>query len=462
MSPAQKFEKVDSRLFELANRQSLLEYKQAVGQSVDEEELLEIGRERTALLADALIVSEALPKKCNSGLGRRMVLFKAQRQSEQLENAPQIVATRAKLEKLFGNFDYMGCITELLNNPESAARRAAIEKIAQFGQLMEPFARNLFDACNREAKAIGFSGYIEAKLAPVGLKFDRLRGLFASWRDDNLGALQEIFRQNEGKIKVPEDLLYVFRSKNAAKKDCLEKNKLVACVGTLLDRLGLTLDELPIKIEFGKLSNCGACFRIQPGKNVRVILRHDLDPMSAYFFLLHEIGHALYYCFCPTGSEMLIDSHVTREILADVFTHFLFQEWFLCDVAGMPIDQAEEFILAKKEQQALELLIYLRDSMFTFELLKDPHRPFVDVWFDVTKKWLGIEDYSGAFETFDFSNPLDMKDYVLSQVFSKKVFDRYFKSTDGSSCKEGMSEFMQRFYVRGNDVDWQEKIGVIC
>ena len=94
------------------------------------------------------------------------------------------------------------------------------------------------------------------------------------------------------------------------------------------------------------------------------------------------------------------------------------------------------------------------------EVLKNPDTTFAEIWRDVSNEWLGIDDCSGAFETFDFLHMLDLKSYVFAQVLSEKTFASLTGGSSNALEKPGLFDVLvNKLYKPGNTIDWKTKFG---
>ena len=393
-----------------------------------------------------------------AALLEREIMFSAIEDNSNLEDA------RKSIRRGMKNLDYSTTLFTLTRTPERAMRREALVRFARAGAAMEPACRELFNIYNTLAQEVGYRDYAQAKLSYEGLTASEIYTLFRQWRAENMPRWERaLAREAEelGDTINAFDLLYMLNRCYAPVHEMFDARKSMHILRELLARLGGNLDELPISIEFRDIPFCGSGYRVMPGKDVRLLLNPGSKGISAYFYLLHEFGHAMYYSHCPVGSELLIDGHLAREIMADLWTHFLSEKSFLTGVMGFSPDFADDVIQARREYEALRLLLYMRDSIFTLELLRHPDIPFAETWRAVSNEWLGIDDDSGAFETFDFLNPLDMKSYVFAQVISAKTFASLSNGhSDVLETPGALESIIDTLYRPGNIIEWRTKFGL--
>jgi len=348
----------------------------------------------------------------------------------------------------------------VINYPSTTFDSISLAQLAEVSPAIEPHCRDVLLACKRCAQALGHVDYAVPKLAYEGLTVEELYATFRAWRDQHMPAWQRTWHTvvathgTDLRADIVPRVLPLFQPELRA---VFDQNALLAFLARLLARLGGDLTALPITVENRPMPYSGAVYRLEGGSDIRVVVNANLQGYYRYFFLLHEFGHAIYYCHCPR-SELLLDSHLSREIMADLWTQFLGSEPVLRELLGVPEATARSVVAAYLEYQSARLLLYMRDSMFMLELIRDPSASFAAVWRHVTREWLGVEDEHGAFETFDFLHPLDMKSYVIAQSLSRRTFQRWHERlSDPAGVGTIMPEMIAQLYRPGSSVDWKDK-----
>jgi len=466
----EKIEETDRQLFLLNNELSMLEYKHDLGNDEAGDSIDEVYKQISNLLNEPSLLKSvraclgSVSTRYAPRMVRKAALLEREITFSAIENNSALEDARKSIRRGMKNLDYSKTLFTLTRVPEQATRHEELVRLARAGAAMEPACRELFKIYNNLAQEAGYRDYAQAKLAYEGLTVGEIYTLFRQWRDENLSQWKRALAQEAeelGDTIKAHDLLYILNRRYAQVQEMFDASKSMHILRELLARLGTSLDELPISIEFGDIPFSGSGYRVVCGKDVRLLLNPGLRGIYAYFVLLHEFGHAIYYCHCPVGSELLIDCHLAREIMADLWTHFLKEKSFLTGVMGFPADFADDVIQARREYEAFRLLLYMRDSIFTLEILRHPDIPFAEIWRAVSNEWLGIDDDSGAFETFDFLNPLDMKSYVFAQVISEKTFASFSDGRSDVLETPGVLEaIIDTLYRPGNTIEWQTKFAL--
>jgi len=468
--PCRKVEQADRDLYELSNALSLWEYRQDRGDEKAGSEIAELRGEIKGLLgepslpASAHACREVASIQGDRRLERKAELLEREITFSSIENSHELLRAKDAVRQKASAVDRGRIMHVLGKEADRTARRRALEELARGSAMAEEACRELVNLCNNLAHGQGYADYAEAKLAYEGLTVDELRAYFAQWRDQFWPrwerALYETSRAQGDAVK-PHDLVFMLRARRGRPLDLLPRGGGIGFLRELLRRLGVALDTLPLTIEERDLGFSGACYRVRPGEDIRIVLDTGLNGFQEHFYLLHEFGHAVYYCFCPVGSELLLDNHLVREIMADLWPQFLNEPRVLAECMGLAPEQARAVADAQRAHEALGALLLMRDAMFTLEALQRPEVPFDELWRGISNDWLGIDDTSGAFPLSDFLHPLDMKSYVFAQVLSEQAFATLASgSVTVPDHPVVFEQMIERFYRPGSTIDWRQKLGL--
>ncbi len=459
-----QLEEADRRLYALNNALSALEYREDQGDTTASPDIVAVRQRIGALLCDPdLRVSARTCREEASTYGDQKLKQKAQLLEQEIvfssiENNAQLLRAKDAVRKKAGAFDLGRVMRMLGHEPDRSARRQAYEALAQATATTANACRKLLRLYNELAHMEGYLDYAEAKLGYEGLTVEELYRLFGKWHDQLRPrwerALAETARGIGDTVRA-HDLLFMLRARCEGPLEVFAQGQGPVFLQELVRHMGTNLDKLPVSIERRELPFVGACYRVRPGEDVRIVLNQRLSGFQEHFYLLHEFGHAIYYCFCPVGSELLLDNHLSREIMADVWPHFLKDRAVLSQLIGLSTQRIDALIEAQRERESLSLFLLMRDAVFTVEALRNPHAPFAELWRSVSRAWLGIDDDSGAYELGDFLHPLDMKSYVFAQVLSERAFASLSPSGSGA-----LEQLVERFYRPGATVDWRHKFAL--
>lgn len=470
-SPCGRVEQADRRLYALSNMLSELEYREDQGDTQASAQIAAVRQKLCAIFNEPQLGTYAQDCRATTAahddpqIHRKAELLQREIVFSTIENNAGLIQAKNAVRKQRASVDLGHIMGVLGHETDRSIRCQALEALARASSVMEDSCRDLLKRYNELAQGQGYHDYVEAKLAYEGLAEEALCSLFAKTHDRLWPrwerALSHAALKVDGAVK-PHDLLFVIREHSRQPLEIFERERGVGFLRKLLEPMGTDLADLPISVERCDIPSAGACYRVRPGEDVRILLNQRLSGFQEHVYLLHEFGHAVYYCFCPSGSELLIDNHVSREIMADLWPHFLKERDVLAQAAGIPPELIDSVIQAQQDRETLSLFLLMRDSMFTVEALRQPDASFADLWRNVSRRWLGIDDTSGAFELFDVLHPLDAKSYVLAHALSEQIFPHLGSGQRPSrQTPELMHQLVERFYRPGNMVDWRHKLGFV-
>jgi hypothetical protein len=446
-----KLDILDTTLLDYNNQISLLEYQETKEKIDLSKEIQQVYQNLESLyssidLKELAITTheDPLTKKKAQHL-TELILF------SRIENHQEIHDIRNQVKIELRKLNYMDTLNVLMINPDQEQRKKAIDQVADLCKKNHELLKEFIQIHNRIAQQNGFKDYAQAKLESEGLS----DSIFIRYYQK----LNKKFSPHSLSGKEPCDLYFQLgKTKNNIQIPDFDSQLLMI---NLFSDLGLPLSNLPIRIEWEDLDFSGACFRVSVGKDIRLIINKNLSGLSSLHYLLHEIGHAVYYCFCPRNSELLIDNHISREIMADIWTQFLKDKTFLTKYLDMDSESVQKYLNMSEAYERLSQLIQIRDSIFIYEAFKNPMISLPQIWQKVSKEWLDVTDNSGAFDVFDFFNPLDSKSYVFASDLSWRYFNNITNTgTHSFLSLDLLPTLTKDLYAPGSTKKWTEKFEI--
>ncbi|MBN1346953.1 MAG: hypothetical protein JXQ73_29960 [Phycisphaerae bacterium] len=453
---------VGRRLMRARNDLALAEYEEDTGRDDLGERRQELLAEIRGILLDPTLCDqverflEAGTDHAGSLLTRKALLLHQEMRFAQIECNSELENCRQDLKRCLTKAG-VGPMTGSFDSPDPAVRRRSLASLAEAVRGIEQPARVYLRLSNQVAQSAGYPSFADAKLACEETSIEELSSLFRRWRDECLPVWHATRKLMEAQLSAPieaQDLVWVLTRLRDRMVPLPQAKASRTLLTQLIEPLGISLDTLPMSLSFREFPCAGACYRVDPPTDIRVVVNKNLQGFAAMFYMLHEFGHAYYYAHCPTDSDLLIDRGIVRETMADLWPLLLLNP----DVVLRQAPRQQR-LAARSPCQAwrsLRLLLYLRDSVFTLELLRSPEQAFSEVWRAVTNECLGIDDASGAFETFDLPNLLDMKNYVLSQRLSDEISRGLIPAL--SDGPESVEEEIRGMCREANVAPWQKRL----
>lgn len=447
---------IDKELLLLNNQISFLEFQETTEATDHSEKIQSLEFEIYRMLNSELVkglLAKAPP--IDSIQQRKFTILQGLTRFSVIEYHPDILSIRKRVKKTLSELHYFDHITTLMNETSQGKRKQAYLEISEFCSHNEDLFKEFIYVHNRIAHQNGYGNYAEAKLDSEGLTEKEFTDFFSAIHQNGRSMIKEWIDGNQGKLES-FDVYHSFKrlrpSINGKPND--NENLLT----NLLTDFHILLSELPISISWQKMDFAGACFRVKPGKDVKLVINQDLEGISALHYALHELGHAIYYCFCPIDSELLIDNHLSREIMADIWTNCLEDPCFLKKAFHVDEMYIQQYLNEKMKYNQLNLQIQSRDAVFIYEVFKNPDVPLSQIWTQITRYWLEIDDTYGGFDVFDFFYPLDQKSYVFSYVLARQFFlDVTQRRKYLFASSENFKYMREKLFSPGSLVDWKKK-----
>lgn len=355
---------------------------------------------------------------------------------------------------------------------ESSDRKKRKESFSLMGSFLDEQENNfrkLILLANKLAKEEGFTDFCSAKafLEETTLK-DIIKTIRNVRRNTDYAwkqALEEI-RKVIGIKNLEQFDLYYGINKLSNQGELLLRVGFLRSLKLTVNTLGVNFDKLPVKIT--KVVNAppaGVYALGLPKKGSQREITIAIDSGAGwnfYGFLFHEFGHAIYYAFSPS-SFLLTDSHLSREIMAEMWVGFIEQpDWLILNGFAQTEKTAKEVIKAKSIWDICQLRLQILEAEFELSIYSNPHCDFREVWRKLSLDILGVDDSLGIYSEFVFIHPFDMKDYILAWD-AKKMFVNFCKKKYGNDfIHSKIADFLiSKFYSPGALIPWKKKLSFL-
>ena len=233
-----------------------------------------------------------------------------------------------------------------------------------------------------------------------------------------------------------------------------------------LSALGVDFNKLPIKVTGVVNAPPAGVYALGlPRKSKDREITIAIDPgagWNSYAFLFHEFGHAIYYAFSPS-SFLLTDSHLSREVMAEMWVGFIEQpEWLILNEFAQKKKMAEEIINSKLIWDVFQLRSQILETEFELNIYSDPECDFKNVWRSLSRDILGVDDRLGIYSEFVFIHPFDIKDYVLAWEAKKTFIDFINRKYGNLFNNPQIVDFLiSRLYSPGAIIPWDQKLSLL-
>lgn len=359
----------------------------------------------------------------------------------------------------------------LKTQKDSAKLKEAWEASKKQGAIVEKKVLEIVKLRNKLAKSLGFRDYYEFSMETSEQKEEEIEKIFNELAD----MTQEPFRRLKQEIdlalakkyKIPEEELAPWHYgdlyfqegpqihnidlDNYYKEDILDKaKKYFRSIG--LEVVGILMRS-DLYEKPGKYPHA-CCIDMDRKGDVRTIqnLKNDEKWMDT---LLHELGHGVYSENLDFSLPfLLVDSaHIfTTEAVALLFGRKSKNAEFIRNYCGIDSKEAEKINEAVKKTLRMRQLVFARweQVMFRFEreLYKDPDQDLNKLWWNLVKRYQGIDfsrdEPDWASKIHIVSAPVYYHNYMLGEMFASQLHNyivkNILKTKDSDSDYSGYKE----------------------
>lgn len=348
-------------------------------------------------------------------------------------------------------------------------RRECFSLMGLFLDKQEDNFRKMILLANRLAKKENFSDFYSAKSFSEEIN---PKNMIKTIRDvkRKTDAVWKRILKDVGKVIGTGNLeqfdLYYGINQLSNQSYLLPEANFFSSLKLTLTALGLDFDKLPIKVTGVVNAPPAGVYALglpKKGREREIIIA--IDPgagWNSYAFLFHEFGHAIYYVFSPS-SFLLTDSHLSREIMAEMWVGFVEQsKWLILNGFAQGEKMAEEIVRAKFIWDIFQLRIQLLESEFELRIYSNPGGDFKEIWRELSLEILGVDDHLGVYSEFVFIHPFDIKDYILAWE-AKKMFINFCNRKYGEVFNNSqiVDFLISKLYSPGAMTPWNQKLSLL-
>lgn len=456
-------EEIDKDLYALRCKENGVYYCQDTGKTLDREELRRISETRQELLSQPGLMSKVSGTKKNedSLMRRKAELLEREIVSLTIQCDPILLEIENEIDERQHRFDSSSVYRTLVHSSDQKLRKEVYLSQVSYLRSIENLFRQFVVRANAMSRRLGFADYVDAKFYTEESGLQETASLMSYALKETEGYWKDLIRDasNElGDTVEPYDLDFFTeqRLSSYAVKH-FEKAETVQILTDTLSAFGVQYSDLPISVETHDLPAVGACYCLKAGEDIRLVM----SPSEGYAYyrgLFHELGHALYYCFCPPDTELFTDNQIMREIMADIWKGIVESREWLERFSNLSAIELDGIMRSRQLCRALWVRPIIREYLFEAEIFKDEQQDFSDIWNRITSDVLFVPDVTGVYSDWDFSHPLDIKNYVLA-VFVKDTAIDYLQKQFSHIMQESVFAFLvENLYKPGNMTPYREKL----
>ncbi len=421
-------DKIDLTLKKISEEQTFIYYLSDKGKKLDKEKLDKKAEEWKNILLDPILLKKTetlLEKEENPTRRRKAEILQKWIIETKIDYNKDLFRLRNEIEETVNQFNpviedkettYTKRWEILRKTSERKKRKEAYYSIKPLLDSIEKKARASIKLANELARNEGFFNYPELRLSIEDLSVNYISDVFTKINKETDIIWKNYIESTTKKIDYQNietyDLSYLINKFYSPPDEKFPKEKMLESLKLTLSSFDITLESLPIKIEFYDMPNAGACYGLKMRKDIRLIV-NPKGEYGYYNVFFHEFGHAMHCAYSPQNTALLIDGHLFCEGMADIWAGLLEQREWLQKFASFSSNETDKFINNQTLINTYRRRTNIREFAFELELYKNPDADFGKVWRKTGEEYLGIEDKSNFWSYLVFIYPL----YVKCNVF---------------------------------------------
>jgi peptidyl-dipeptidase A len=371
---------------------------------------------------------------------------------------------------LCGQVDFDPEIIELQNSLETQLSEYPSDAISD--NELELSILRLINLRNSKAKKLGYGNYAYLVLQNTGIDtvwFENLILSIDSVCTEEYNVFIGEHFPNNSDVEYEDLKEYIIQSYLINDNPVIKDEEREKLIYETLSNIGIEVNDLPIHLEITELppgiGGFGNCIDIP--NDFRAVARKELS----FYYLLHEIGHGLYwtnvkikhpvlegYEWCTGNSEDLYN-----ESMAEVIAKFSQNKEWLKE-NGFDETSIDRIRNHRKEIYPVYLKLMLVNSLFEIELYKHPEKKPSTIKNELYRKFFNVDkDFSkkpNLIQLAYVSYPVYEQNYLIADIISWQVHE-YMEKEYGENYAmnpEVGSYLVEKLWKDGEMYSWQSKV----
>ena len=372
-------------------------------------------------------------------LARRLELLERLYLDAASEQHPSVVRLRSWLQRRIVAFRprFQGhrvsraqIYDELRSNPDAAAREEAYRAEDELSRRLEPAVRDLLQARNERARVLGFRNYPELRLRFEGLSVSRLKALcqaaVAPLRKAIAPLRSEFFESTRRNAWFPWDLRFAQEKRAVLPAQAFPARSMVAAVRSALQRWGLPMHRLPIRVTLHDIPFGGLTFPVRVPTDIRILVPPN-GGWDWYVAGFHEFGHAVHFSLIRQPGHLLRSPDVGfsgfAEGIADLFEELAMNPRWLAGRRGLDSDTVRVFRTGRAKEHLVRAAIAANWVTTELDLYQNPQRDPAPAAMARLREQFGFGAYAprSFLQVTYVTHPVYDQSYLLSLLFRKQI-----------------------------------------
>jgi oligoendopeptidase F len=407
---------------------------------------------------------------------RRLDVFISKMKEEALDSHPEVVEVQQRLQKnlmeskfsLNGKEYNLGLVhSTIMENPDRALRKQLFLEAKKIGRNNESLFRELIQARNKLARDQGFTDYyhFRCSLKEINMNtFLKEMKEIIDHSDKNLAEWNQRIIKKFGWEKIHHyDQYFSAFHFNKVHSTAFTSDRMKEVLRDIVSSLGISMDQLPVKIECMEIPYGGVCININPN-DLRLIV-NKRDSYSVFLSGIHELGHVLDGHFSSYLYPELYRfySTIAAEAVAELFQTIITDRDFLKKNFDI---QDDVYTQIKEINQITDITMLKMNyfySLVEFQLYNAPERSMQDIANESYQSVFGYEGeaFHPASEMFYIENPAFFQDYNYALAIRDMIRDKYQVT---SIYKETylFQDLIKTFIKPNQQYTWNQRLVNLC
>jgi hypothetical protein len=447
----------------------------------DERTVVRLQGERSRFLRSPELgrLAERLARPLGSPLlDRRSELLRRARLDAEVEQAPDIVRLRSRLQARIVRYrpTWHGkrvgravVYDAIRGSPVRRERERAWRAEEPLHRALEAPLRQLLGLRNDHARTAGFRSFADLRLTFEGVSASRLRAVARS-----AGAplrrfgreLREEFQARTGESEwAPWDLRYALESRVPMPEAPFPGRSMVATIQRGLAAWGFSPDRLTFRIARCDQPFGGLTIAPRIPSDIRILV-HPKGGWEYYTVLYHEYGHAVHFRSVDQSSHLLRNPDLGyagfAEGLAGVFEQIGYDPEWLGTVPGLDRSAAVEFAQWRSRTGVFEVAGHALGFDAEMRLYERPDRDPRPKTQALARERFGYDDYElrSWGDPFLVTHPVYQQSYLVSPLFRAQVVAAMGRATGSPFWPNPRAAawLTEAFFAHGARYDWTERL----
>jgi oligoendopeptidase F len=407
---------------------------------------------------------------------RRLDVFISKMKEEALDSHPEVVKIQQELQKnlmeskfsLNGKEYNLGLVhSNIMENPDRAIRKKLFLESKKIGKNNEKLFRVLIQTRNQLAKEQGFMNYYHFRCSQKEMNMNTFIKEMKDIIEHSGETLAEwnqkiMMKFGWDKIHHYDQYFSAFHF-NTIQSPAFTSNRMEEVLSDIVNSLGISMDQIPVKIECMEIPYGGFCMNINPN-DLRLIV-NKRDSYSVFLSGIHELGHVLDGHFSSYRYPELYRfySSIAAEAIAELFQTIITDRDFLKKNFEIQDDVLTQITEINQLTDITMLKMNYFHSLVEFELYNAPERSMQDIADESYQCVFGYEGeaFHPASEMFYIENPAFFQDYNYALAIRDMIREK-FQVTSLYKEPNLFKKLVNTFIKPNQQYSWNQRLEKLC